>query len=100
MEEYAKIKTLYSKHNKNLILQSLDYVIKVQEGKDVKNEIKALLKRNHYLVYYFANFLDIRQKALDKLPDINYFPFGSLEETMLALLDIEETLEDKLFGGL
>ena len=94
-KEYAKIKTLYSKHNKNLILQSLDYVIKVQESKDVKNEIKALLKRNHYLVYYFANFLDIRQKALDKLPDINYFPFGSLEETMLALLDIEETLEDE-----
>ena len=26
-KEYAKIKTLYSKHNKNLILQSLDYVI-------------------------------------------------------------------------
>ena len=94
-KEYAKIKTLYSKHNKNLILQSLDYVIKVQESKDVKNEIKALIKRNHYLVYYFANFLDFRQKALDKLPDINYFPFGSLEETMLALLDIEETLEDE-----
>lgn len=94
-KEYNKIKKLYSTHKKNLILQSLDYVIKVSEGKDVKQEIKSLLKRNHYLVYYFSNFLDIRQKALDKLPDIDYFPFGSLQETMLALLDIEEILEDE-----
>ena len=94
-KEYNKIKKLYSTHKNNLILQSLDYVIKVSEGKDVKQEIKSLLKRNHYLVYYFSNFLDIRQKALDKLPDIDYFPFGSLQETMLALLDIEEILEDE-----
>ena len=94
-KEYNKIKKLYSTHKKNLILQSLDYVIKVSEGKDVKQEIKSLLKRNHYLVYYFSNFLDIRQKALDKLPDIDYYPFGSLQETMLALLDIEEILEDE-----
>ena len=93
-KEYSKIQKLYSTHKNNLILQSLDYVIKVTEGKDVKQEIKALLKRNHYLVYYFANFLDIRQKALDKLPDYDYFPFGSLQETMLALLDIEEILEN------
>lgn len=94
-KEYNKIKSLYSKHEFNLILKSLNYVIKFQEGKDVTNEIMDLLKRNHYLVYYFSNYLDIRQKALDRLPHFNIFPYGSLQETMLALLDIEETLENE-----
>ena len=94
-KEYVKIQDLYKKHPKNLILQTLDYAIKFHEGKDVKKEMKELLKRNHFIVYYFANYLEIRQNALDNLKNINYFPYGSIEETLLALLDIEETLDNE-----
>lgn len=94
-KEYLKIQELFKKHPKNLILQTLDYAIKFHEGKDVKKEMKELLKRNHFIVYYFANYLEIRQKALDNLKNINYFPYGSIEETLLALLDIEETLDNE-----
>ena len=94
-KEYLKIQDLYKKHPKNLILQTLDYAIKFHEGKDVKKEMKELLKRNHFIVYYFANYLEIRQKVLDNLKNINYFPYGSIEETLLALLDIEETLDNE-----
>ncbi|MBE6142414.1 MAG: hypothetical protein E7177_00300 [Erysipelotrichaceae bacterium] len=94
-KEYVKIQDLYKKHPKNLILQTLDYAIKFHEGKDVKKEMKELLKRNHFIVYYFANYLEIRQKALDNLKNINYFPYGSIEETLLALLDIEDTLDNE-----
>lgn len=94
-KEYSKIQSLYSKHEFNLILKSLNYVINFHEGKDVKNDILDLLKRNHYLVYYFSNYLDIRQKALDRLPHFNTFPYGSLQETMLALIDIEDILDNE-----
>ena len=94
-KEYLKIQELFKKHPKNLILQTLDYAIKFHEGKDVKKEMKELLKRNHFIVYYFANYLEIRQNALDNLKNINYFPYGSIEETLLALLDIEETLDNE-----
>lgn len=94
-KEYAKIQNLYKEHNFNLILKALNYVIKFQEEKDVVEEMKDLLKRNHYLVYYFTNYLDVRQKALDRLPYFNTFPYGSLQEAMLAFLDIEDILEDE-----
>ena len=94
-KEYVKIQELFKKYPKNLILQTLDYAIKFHEGKDVKKEMKELLKRNHFIVYYFANYLEIRQKVLDNLKNINYFPYGSIEETLLALLDIEETLDNE-----
>ena len=94
-KEYSKIQTLYGTHKNNLILQTLDYVIKFYEGKDIEKEIKELLKRNHFIVYYFANFLEIRQKALDNLGNVTYFPYGSIEETLLALVDIEDTLDNE-----
>lgn len=94
-KEYSKIQTLYSKHEFNLILKSLNFVINFHDGKDVKKDILDLLKRNHYLVYYFSNYLDIRQKALDRLPHFNTFPYGSLQETMLALIDIEDILDNE-----
>ena len=94
-KEYSKIQSLYTKHEFNLILKSLNYVINFHDGKDVKKDILDLLKRNHYLVYYFSNYLDIRQKALDRLPHFNTFPYGSLQETMLALIDIEDILDNE-----
>ena len=94
-KEYLEIQELFKKYPKNLILQTLDYAIKFHEGKEVKKEMKELLKRNHFIVYYFANYLEIRQKVLDNLKNINYFPYGSIEETLLALLDIEETLDNE-----
>lgn len=94
-KEYRKIQDLYGKHQDNLILQTLDYAIKFYDGQNVKKEIESLLLRNHYIVYYFSNYLEIRQKALDKVVDINSFPLGSLEETMLALIAIEDVLDNE-----
>lgn len=93
--EYNKIQSYYKKHQNNLILKSLDFVIKTLDNKDTKFEIIDLLKRNHFLVYYFANLLEIKKGTISKIADCDYFSYGSLEEMLLTLLDIEETLDQE-----